>query len=59
MKPKILMWNVRGLNDEDKSLKIRRLLRDWRADIVCLLETKSEYISREEICYLWGCQRVD
>jgi exonuclease III len=59
MKPKILVWNVRGLNDKDKSLRIRGLLRDWRADIVCLSETKLEHISREEICYLWGCQCVD
>jgi exonuclease III len=59
MKPKILVWNVSGLNDKDKSLRIRRLLRDWRADIVCLSETKLEYISREEIFYLWGCQPVD
>ena len=31
MKPKILVWNVRGLNDKDKSLRIRQLLGDWRA----------------------------
>jgi hypothetical protein len=30
MKPNVLSWNVRGLNDRDKSLKIRGLIRDWK-----------------------------
>jgi hypothetical protein len=36
MKPKIVSWNVRGLNDEEKRLRIRGLLRDLKANIVCL-----------------------
>jgi hypothetical protein len=55
MKPKIVSWNVRGLNEKEKRLRIRGLLRDWKADIVCLQETKLEYISREVIRSLWGC----
>lgn len=32
---------------KDKRLRIRGLLRNWKVDIVCLLEAKLEYISRE------------
>jgi len=49
MKPKIVAWNVRGLNAIDKRPTIRGLLRDWKADVVCLLETKLESISREVV----------
>jgi len=58
MKPKTVSWNVRGLNEKEKSLMIRGLLRDWKADIVCLQDTKMEYIYREVICSLWGSQHV-
>jgi exonuclease III len=59
MKPKILMWNVKGLNEINKRLRIRGLLRDWKADIVCLVETKMAIISREVVRSLWGCHYVD
>jgi hypothetical protein len=36
MKYKILSWNVRGLNDRDKHLRISNLIRLWNVDIVCL-----------------------
>jgi hypothetical protein len=32
---KILSWNVRGLNEGDKRLRVRNLLRQWKADIIC------------------------
>lgn len=44
--------------ERDIKLRIRGILRDWNADIVYLLETKIEYISREVICSLWGCEHV-
>jgi exonuclease III len=59
MKPKIIMWNVRGLSELNKRLRIRELLRDWKADIICLLETKVEVISREVVRSLWGFQYGD
>jgi hypothetical protein len=40
-------------------LRIRGLFRDWKADIVCLLETKLEYIYREVMSSLWACQHMD
>jgi exonuclease III len=46
MKPKIISLNVRGMNEPKKRTKIRRLLREQKADIMCLQETKMEVISR-------------
>jgi Mg/Co/Ni transporter MgtE len=39
MKPKLIYWNVRGLNDGDKCLRVRNLLREWKVGIVnsCLV----------------------
>jgi hypothetical protein len=59
MMPKFLSWNVIGLHEMEKRLEIRGLLRDWRADIVCLVETKMAIISREVVQSLWGCNQVD
>jgi endonuclease/exonuclease/phosphatase family metal-dependent hydrolase len=59
MKPKILSWNGRGLNKGDKRLKVRNLIRQWKADIICLQETKLEFISNSLVRGLWGCHFVD
>jgi exonuclease III len=59
MKSKILTWNVRGLNAIEKRLEIRGLLKEWKADIVCLVETKMDVISREVVRSLWDCYHVD
>jgi exonuclease III len=40
-------------------MRNRGLFRNWKTDIVCLQETKLEYISREVIKSLWGSQHVD
>lgn len=58
MKPKIVSWNVKGLNEKETRLRIRGLLKDWKADIICLLETKLENISSEMVWSLWCCQHV-
>jgi hypothetical protein len=34
MKPQLLSWNVRGLNEGDKCLRVRNLLRDGRQILV-------------------------
>ena len=59
MKLKIVSWNVRGLNEQEKQLQVSNLIRKWKADIVCLQETKMELINRGVICSLWGGQHVD
>ena len=46
MNLKIVSWNVRGLNEQDKRLRVRNMFRKWKADIVCLQETKLELINR-------------
>ena len=59
MKFKILSWNVRGLNEEKKRLRVRRLLSQWKADIVCLQETKLEKITPGIMQSLWRCPYVE
>ena len=43
----------------EKRLQIRNLLRTWRADIVCLQETKLEWITKGIVRSIWGCPYVD
>jgi hypothetical protein len=59
MKHKILTWNVRGLNEEKKRLKVRRLLSQWKVDIVCLQETKLELITQGLVQSIWRCPYVE
>jgi exonuclease III len=40
MKPKLLSWNVRGLNEGEKCLGIRNLLRKWKLGVICLQEPR-------------------
>jgi hypothetical protein len=49
----ILIWNVRGLNEGRKRLKIRNLLSKWKVDIACLQETKLELLSNQLVQSLW------
>ncbi|KAL4600472.1 hypothetical protein ACB092_11G201200, partial [Castanea dentata] len=56
---KVLSWNVRGLNVIEKRLQFRNLLRSWKADIVCLQETKLEWITRGIVRSIWSCPYVD
>ena len=39
----------------EKRLQIRNLLRTWRLDILCLQETKLEWITREIVRSIWSC----
>jgi hypothetical protein len=59
MKPRVLSWNVRGLNEWSKRLRISNLLRDWKVDIICFQETKVQGMSRSFVRSLWGCNNVD
>ena len=40
MNLRIVSWNVRGLNEQDKKLRVRNLIRKWRADIVLSARNK-------------------
>ena len=57
MSVKLLSWNVRGLNRFDKRLQIRNLLRMWKADMVCLQETKLSGLL-EELFEAFGVVRI-
>jgi len=59
LKPKILSWNVRGLNEGGKRLRVRNLIRQWKSDIICLQETKLEIISNNIVRSMWVCEFVD
>lgn len=41
MKVNIVSWNVKGLNDPSKRLKIKNMMNKWRADVYCFQESKS------------------
>ena len=49
MNVKIIFWNVRGLNEQDKRPRVRNLIRKWGPDVVCLQETKMGLINRAVI----------
>ena len=59
MSLKIISWNVRGLNDGSKRLMVRHLLKQWKADLVCLQETKLQSLSRSVVRSLWGGHHVN
>jgi exonuclease III len=44
MKPKLLYWNVRGINEE-MHLRVKNLLREWKVDVIRLEETKMELMA--------------
>ncbi|KAG6647996.1 hypothetical protein CIPAW_07G117200 [Carya illinoinensis] len=59
MKPKIMSWNVREFNEENKQFQIKNLLQEWRADIICLQETKLKFVSRRIVQSVWNCTYAD
>jgi hypothetical protein len=46
---KVLCWNVRGLNSEERQREIRSKIEESQCAIVCLQETKCEYIDHKLI----------
>ena len=59
MNLKILSWNVRGLNDRDKRHRVRYMLKVWKADVICLQETKMDLITWGTVRGLWSLPQVD
>jgi hypothetical protein len=59
MKPKLLAWNVRGLNEGDKCLRVRNMLREWKADVIYLQETKLDHMPSSLVSSFWGCQHMN
>jgi exonuclease III len=52
-------WNVKGLNEGNKRLRVRDLLKEWKVDIIYFQETKLEVMSCSVVRSLWGCHHVD
>ncbi|KAL4606932.1 hypothetical protein ACB092_09G139200 [Castanea dentata] len=50
---------LRGLNGKDKQLMVCNFLRSWRADIVCMQETKLEWVTRGLVRSIWSCPYID
>ena len=50
---KIVSWNVRGINDVSKRMRVRNLLKQWKADLARLHEAKSEYVSKGLLRNMW------
>jgi hypothetical protein len=40
-------------------MRIKGLIREWKADIVYLQQTKLEFINRKLVTSLWGCAHLD
>lgn len=59
IRPKLLSSNVKRLNEGDKCLRVRNLLRKWKANIVCFQEIMLEFMSCNVVRSLWGCHHVD
>lgn len=59
MKIKILNWNVKGLNAKEKRVVVKSLLKGWKADVVCLQETKLNEMSMMIVKELWGSHWVN
>ena len=47
MKLKMISWNVRELNDSQKHLVVRNLLREWKCDVIYFQETKLAGMDRQ------------
>ena len=56
---KLLSWNVRGINDKEKRLLIKNVLRDWRCNLVCFQETKLDEVQLSDIRSIEGNQSMD
>ncbi|KAH0689225.1 hypothetical protein KY289_016583 [Solanum tuberosum] len=54
MKLNIVSSNVRGLYDKDKKRIVKNQLLDWKADFVCLQETKLEGDCQDHINQIRG-----
>lgn len=56
---RLLSWNVRGLNNPQKREVCKNLLKEWRCNIVFLLETKLFSLNSSLVQSLWGSPFTD
>lgn len=54
----IVSWNVRGIGGQIKRATVKDMLRNFRADIELLQETKLSSVSQSVVKEIWGaCNR--
>ncbi|KAG5577492.1 hypothetical protein H5410_057626, partial [Solanum commersonii] len=58
VKVNFVSWNVRGLNDPGKRLKINNMMYKWRVDAYCFQEYKLKGNIEEIIKDLWANRRI-
>ncbi|KAG6664925.1 hypothetical protein CIPAW_02G126700 [Carya illinoinensis] len=58
MKPTIISWNMRGLNDYRKRLRVKNLIQKWSAAVIYFQETKQKLVNQTIVNSLWSCQCV-
>src|SRR3954465_66464 len=46
---KVLCWNVRGLNSEDRQRSVRAKIEETQCSIICLQETKCNFFDQRAI----------
>ncbi|KAL4376004.1 hypothetical protein GQ457_02G034210 [Hibiscus cannabinus] len=56
---RIVTWNIRDMGTEVKLNAVMKLIRDQRAEILLLQETKKEAFSDLEISKLWVDDQFD
>lgn len=55
---KILSWNIRGIGNEKKQLKIKKFVKNQCPDVVFLQETKAQLIDKPMIKSLWSSKDI-
>jgi len=55
----LLSWNVRGINDRDRRLLLKNILRDRSCDLVCIQEAELEDVKLSDIHSIVGNQSID
>jgi len=55
---RFLSWNVKVINNHDRSVLLKNVLRDWNCDLVCLQQTKLEDVEASDICSIWENHQV-
>lgn len=51
---KVLIWNVRGLNDRGRRDTVRKMVDSCRPSLICLQETKLSVISERDVLSILG-----
>ncbi|XP_026399407.1 uncharacterized protein LOC113295270 [Papaver somniferum] len=58
MDPKIVIWNIRGLNDLNRREAVKKKTRDWKPSIVMLQETKIQQYNDLMVLQCWSNRAV-